>query len=996
MLLQEAINQKSAELLPYDFSAAVNFKKTFVYGKYLAGIVALILVLYLIIPGVYTDSLNRIYSYNQEFIPAAPFQFILQNESLEVLRGDNIDLVVEIVGEQIPDKVSIELNSNTYRLEKIDATHFKYVLNGANQSVDFRFKANGYYSQTSHLSVLSKPEILSMVLNVNPPAYTGIAPIKLSNVGNIQIPEGSDLAYTVKSKDLDKLLFQLADSSAAFKKDDRNDFSLSLKSVRNSFAYAIELLGGNVKGDSYDYQLEVIKDEYPQIELEEYRDSSALTNIYFSGRISDDYGFSSLRLIKNLYVNDKVEKSVIESINVAMKSKANVFNHFTSFDSSFFVPGSRIEYYIEVADNDGVNGAKKTKSSVKEILIPAEDKLMELSSNMEDKIQAQLEKSLTDLKKIDKKTNELKRNLFDKKELSWEDKKKIEELLNDRKKLENQVEDLKKSMDQQMKMEEQFKLFDESLLDKQKQIDELFDKVFDEEMKEMMEELNKTLDDLDKEKLQEMLEDFSLDQKNIEKELDRALEQLKRLEVEKGLEKGIEKLDELIKKQDELKEETTDATSNPEELKEKQDSLNNEFKDLEKELEELKEKNEELETPMEIDEMEEEKKEVEENQKQASENLDQKKQSEAKKKQENAKKKMEEMKKKMEANLQSIQQEVQTEDYNTLRQILDNLIQLSFNQEELLNASRVTSVRDPAFNQLVAKQKAVKDDTKVIEDSLFALSKRVMQIEPYVNRGMSEMTSRLEKTIELMEDRNVQLSLPEQQYVMTSMNDLALLLDEMLNQMQESMSSSGNGECKKPGKSKPKPSMSTMKQMQEELSKQMQQMQKGMKEGDKKGQSLGQKQMGESLAKMAAQQGALRNELRKMAEQMKEGKGSNEGGDKNGGKSGAAKELMEQADKLMEKNQEDLLKKNITLETIKRQQEIMVKLLESEKAMREQEWDEKRESKESTKESNIARELEEKYLKNKKTEIEMLRTSSPTLTNFYQRKINFYFSRVVQ
>ena len=134
----------------------------------------------------------------------------------------------------------------------------------------------------------------------------------------------------------------------------------------------------------------------------------------------------------------------------------------------------------------------------------------------------------------------------------------------------------------------------------------------------------------------------------------------------------------------------------------------------------------------------------------------------------------------------------------------------------------------------------------------------------------------------------------------------------------------------------------------------------------------------EQLAKMAAQQEALRRQLMQMMDQMKN-KGQNPGGN--------LADMMEQTEK-------DIVNKAITQETMKRQEDILTKLLESEKAEREREQDEKRKSNEAKNEnlSNPSQFLEYKRMKEK--ELELLNTVPPSLTPFYKEKVNNYFNSV--
>jgi septal ring factor EnvC (AmiA/AmiB activator) len=139
--------------------------------------------------------------------------------------------------------------------------------------------------------------------------------------------------------------------------------------------------------------------------------------------------------------------------------------------------------------------------------------------------------------------------------------------------------------------------------------------------------------------------------------------------------------------------------------------------------------------------------------------------------------------------------------------------------------------------------------------------------------------------------------------------------------------------------------------------------------------------MSEKLAKMAAEQEAIRNELQKMAGQME--KEGNSGG----------KGKMDELSKLMEQTETDLVNRRITEQTLKRQQEILTRLLESEKAEREREMDEKRESKEGKNEKSGNPEQFFEYNMLKQKEAELLRTVPPALSPFYKNKVNEYFNQ---
>jgi len=90
----------------------------------------------------------------------------------------------------------------------------------------------------------------------------------------------------------------------------------------------------------------------------------------------------------------------------------------------------------------------------------------------------------------------------------------------------------------------------------------------------------------------------------------------------------------------------------------------------------------------------------------------------------------------------------------------------------------------------------LKDDAKMVEDSLFALSMRVPEISAAVNREINQVNENMERALKGVPDKKTAEITTSQQYVMTSFNNLALMLDEALKKMQHKTT------LKKPSKKK--------------------------------------------------------------------------------------------------------------------------------------------------------------------------------------------------
>jgi hypothetical protein len=97
----------------------------------------------------------------------------------------------------------------------------------------------------------------------------------------------------------------------------------------------------------------------------------------------------------------------------------------------------------------------------------------------------------------------------------------------------------------------------------------------------------------------------------------------------------------------------------------------------------------------------------------------------------------------------------------------------------------------------------------------------------------------------------------------------------------------------------------------------------------------------------------------------------------------------------MEKTERELLNKKLTPETILRQQQILTRLLESEKALMEREQDQRREAEKpkSAERTTLPADLKE-LLRKAQSQKEQLLQGSPKLTEMYQDAYDKYFESI--
>ncbi len=982
-LIDASIDQKTEDIKLVPFRSAINLGQNRKYLRYALPPLLLLFIILFAAPSIIQDSTRRLINNSTEFDRPAPFMFTVTNDELTVVQFENFLLDVTVDGEVLPNEVFIDIDDYQYRLTKQAPNRFTYQFSNVQKTTDFKLFSSNVHSKEYQLDVLKKPNILGFDLELDYPAYTARKDEKLANIGDIVVPAGTNLSWIFNASNTDDIVLHFSgqQETVSAKRIDNELFSSERRALRDEL-YRIFISNAHLpKADSVSYSISVIPDLYPTIRAEKFVDSTDAKLLFFVGDASDDYGLRSLSFNYRITPN-KGAQGPLQSINLAdPQGKQTQYDYTWDVNELDLKPGDEVAYYFEVFDNDAVNGSKSARTNLMIYEKPTVEEYEEQASKNNDDIKKDLQQSLIESRKIQEDMKKLREKLLQQKEVDWQTRKEFEKLLERQKELEKQMEQAKQNFEENLKNQEEFANPKEDIMEKQEQLQQLFEELMSDEMKELMEQIEELMQKLEKDGALEMMEEMEMSDEELEKELDRMLELFKQLELEYEMQQQIEKLEELAEEQEQLSEETEQENSNQEQkdLEKKQEEINEKFDKIQDKMEEIEQKNKELENPKDMGDSQEQMEDIDQDLQQSKEQLQQQQNKKASKSQKSAAQKMKKMAQDMAQQMQSASMEQMQEDMDAMRQLLENLVNMSFDQEDLMDIIANANVNTPRYVDLVQDQYKLKDDFKIIEDSLQALAKRVFQIESFVTEKVTEIKKNMKDGIDQLEERKKPQAGVNQQKVMKNVNDLALMLSEVLEQMQQQMANSmpGSQMCNKPGGKGGKGSVPKDKitNAQQQLGNQMKQMKEAMQKGQKMGSS-------KEFAQMAAKQAALRKALRELQqEKQQQGKGS--------------KELQEIIDQ-MNKVETDLVNKRLNNETLKRQQEILTRLLEAEKADREREYDNKRKSEAAgEKERKMPPSLEE-YIKKREAEIDMYKSVSPALKPYYKFLVEEYFKSLKQ
>lgn len=961
-LLIASIEQKSKELQPIPFSNAVNFRQNKKYLKYAA--IPFFIWLLITITGninILNTSFKRVVNYRTAFVPPAPFSFHLVNTELKVIQGKPFTVEIETKGEVLPTDVTIFYNNQSYFLQNQNGT-FSYTFTNTKKNISFYVESNGIVSQNHELNVVKTPTVQNISIDLAYPNYIGKKNETINNTGTIIVPEGTKTTWNVRTNQTDSVAF-IFDQKQHFFNKNKVDLFTHSKQILKPLNYQIATSNSELKEfEKLYFTIDVVKDEFPEIEVLSEIDSLNNT-AQFAGKVSDDYGIKKIEIV--FYDEENPTEKKTQKITFNKEQNQTFYYNFPG--DLEINKGINYEVYFQVFDNDGVNGSKKSESK-KFSFRNKSDKEIEEESVIQQRKQIQsIENTLLKKQQQKKELEEIKQNLQNNKNVNWNDKKKIDNYIKRQEqykqmmqrqtdKLQENIKDLPKDSETIKEKKEQLK----------KRIEEL--KKLEKEQK-LLEELKKLAEKLNKDELLKKVKQLTAQNKQQERSLERILELTKRFYVEQKTMQIANTLEDLSKKQDSLAK-SKNSTLN------KQQEIKKEFETVQKELKNLEKDNKALKEPMQIPDTKEEQKEVNKQLNKALEK-NQPDKNQQKSSQKKAAQKMQEMSQKMQQAMSDMEGEMKEANEKSLRIILENLLNFSFKQENLMDRFSNINVTHPDFGKELKNQNTLKTYFEHIDDSLYVLSMRLPEISPIVQKDLTNAHYNIDQSLDNFAENRFNSGLSNQQYVMTAVNNLADFLSDILDNMQQpKMSKSGKG--KKGGKSF---SLPDIIKKQEDIVKKMQQGNKKGQEqkGEKKGESKGNRNddLDGDLYNTYQQQSQLRQELQEALK--KNGIGNNP----------EAKKVL----KSMEQLENEILEKGFNNATLQKMQQLKYNLLKLDKAAFEQDKDTKRKSASNQQKynSNKAKLLIQKLFYN---QTEILNRQSLPLQKSYKKKVQEYFNNL--
>ncbi len=935
------------------------------------------------------DTLNRSAQFYSAFERPNPFIYSIEPGETTLEQGGRFFARILFEGEE-PSRVSLSLKTDVEEqfrnLTMQRTTPGTWVSEPIElfSDLDYRIVMDDFQSETKRISVSQIPRFSDLIVLAEPPAYTRLEKREFRYpFSRIEVPEGSDISVrATANKELTTAQMLLKSQDEAIElnlTDTENFWEHDFNLVKaDTVRFHLEDFEGLENRNPYNFTFAVIPDRDPTVRILEPRPLLQELNptdvtIRFEAR--DDYGFSSIHLRYEIHpaFSESVQTG---SVRLAGTSPANFSTSYEWDLSPFNLQAmDEIVYWIEVFDNDEVNGFKSAVSARQTIRFASlADNLLE-----QDEKQSEINEALEELSRQNEETREsmrqLREDIINNPDDSWQQQRSTDDLIEQQEDLNKQVEDIRKQFEDLRRELENDEILSDDTLELYQQLQQLMEEIDDPAIMELLEQLREGLEDMNNDQIRDSLQQMEFNERSYQERLERTVELFKQLQLNAELDKMSALFDELAKMEERLME-LDDAS----EQQSRQENIQDELDKLRDRLESIPENSPNRQQQRMDDMVNEMTPQMDSIQDQVQENIDSLQESidsgeqpgsESRQQQQNIQQQLQQMATALQQARQDMNQESINLNIFALRSLFQTMLLLSEAQETQNLITLGLEQSSPAFVNQARTQRNIANIFGTVVDSLMVVAKEVPQFPNMLLAERLETSEHLETSVGHLAERNKNRATTAERIALGGINKITGMISDLIDQLDEE----GGGGSGSGGMSAEQ-MLEQMQQMGEEQQMLNEQIQDFI--NDMVGDRLSQDQM-ERLNQMARQQ----NEIRRQLEDLQR-RGALRPGDS------LASELERLAEQ-MEDAINDLRGGSMDRLMVERQQNILSRMLEAERAFDEREQEERREGEtvtdfDRTSPPPLTLEELEREIRN--------RLQDPNTTRFsedYQRLIRMYF-----
>ena len=333
------------------------------YAVAIGGTIAVALLLLILGPAYLRQGTSALLLMAGDVLEASPYRIEVKPGSATVPRGSDQAITARVQGfESDKAELLIRKSVNT-PFEHVpmvfnnDTKTFEGILFDLPASIDYFVESGGVKSSVFTLHAAELPYVKQLEMEYIFPSYTGLAPRKIENGGDIAVLQGTQVRVRITPTMKSPAGRIMVDGESAIPLVlEGGVFTGTIPVTKDGF-YRVDLQGGpenKLVNASPQYTIDVLEDQAPTVSIAKPgRDSTAspVEEFAVEARADDDFGVRQLELVYSVNGGPEQTKRLLDSSSRALPEVSAA--HTFYMEELNVAPGDSVSYFARATDNIG-------------------------------------------------------------------------------------------------------------------------------------------------------------------------------------------------------------------------------------------------------------------------------------------------------------------------------------------------------------------------------------------------------------------------------------------------------------------------------------------------------------------------------------------------------------------------------------------------------------------------------------------------------------------